>query len=222
MQADVDLSQIRQIIEGSYKVLLITKDVDQGDEIVAQHILYEALNESGKKVFLSPSDNDRPGLPERSVTLRFGYQGQKIERLQYRIRDDEVELTFNPFTGELDKDQMTITYPSFEVDVLIAIGVKDMSQIPAEIHSYNLDFDQLPTISLDNTGDNSQWAKFTVNMPDIPVYSLLAIHIAQQLDMPVRDYWKQQVLAETKQELPQIGNASPRLLRMVADLLERR
>jgi hypothetical protein len=222
MQVDADLSQVRQIIEESYKVLLITKEGAQGDLITAQHILYEGLNEKGKKVFLSPSDQDHPGVPERSVTLRFGYDGQKIERLQYRIRDDEVELTFTPFTGRLNQDSFSITYPSFDVDLVIALGLQNKDQIPQEVHSYALDFDTVKSINLDNQGDNNQWAKLNAVMTDIPVYSLLAIHVLEQLGMPVRDYWKQMVLVETKEELPQVGSSSPRLLRMVADLIERR
>ncbi|MCA9390040.1 hypothetical protein KC571_01440 [candidate division WWE3 bacterium] len=221
MQVTADLSPVRQVINNSYKIVLVTKDDSQGDVISAQHLLAEVLNEKGKEVLLSPSHENYQSLPKRSATLRFKYEGDKIERLQYRIREDEVELTFTPFSGTLAQENISVEYPTFNADTLIAVGVQSPHELPKEFLAFGMNLDEMNTINIDNHSGNTNWGKLNVVMQDIPLYSLLVAQILSELGMDIRDYWQQLVLVETKEKVPQLGNASPRLLRLVADLADR-
>lgn len=222
MQVSADLSQIRQIVNDAYKILITISKESSEDQRIAQRILGEALTAKGKKVLTSPTDDSGrfEKVPERSVTFRFGYQGEKIERLQYRIGDKEVELRFTPFANQIKQEDINIEYPLFDFDLLISVGVSAIEQLPTEVVSYALDWEKITSINIDNNSENSMWGKLNVVLPDVTLYSLLVAMVCQEVQLDIGSQWKQMILSQTKEKLPQIGNASPRLLRMVADLLE--
>lgn len=222
MQITADLSSVQSVLDKSYNILVVSREgTNTGDETTALHILGESLGKKGKNIHLSPQSGEHKGVPARSMVLRFGYGGAKIERLQYRIREDEVELTFTPFGGLLAEDQVRVEYPPFAVDCIVAVGVQELAQFPREVAAFNFDLETITTINIDNTEQNQMWGKLNVVMKDFPLYSLLVAEILKELQYGVPSNWKQLLLVATKEQLPQVGNASPRLLRLVADLLEK-
>ena len=220
MQIAADLTQVRQVIGEAYKVLLVAQDNENKDTVTGLHILAAVMTGNGKDVYLSPAENEHQPVPERSATVRFNYEGKKIERLQYKIQEDTVELTFTPFTGSLAPENINIEYRPFDIDLLIAIGIKDRSDLPTDVLAHQLDFEAITTVNIDNHRDNTMWGTLNVIMHDMPLLSLLVVEVLQEIGYDVPRHWKQLAMVETKERLPQVGNATPRLLRLVADLAE--
>lgn len=215
-----DLYEIRKVIDGSYKVLLITGE-DPGDDLQsAQHILADALAAQGKQVYLSPSAGGYQGLPHRNASLSFDYQGQKIEKLQYKISENHVSLTFTPFDGEIKRDTINIHYSALRVDSVITIGIRSRAELPEVVSNYGFDLSSISIINLDVHQETEQWANYNLTLSDVPMYSLMVIAVLQTFGFDVSEQWRQAVLAQTRQKYPQLGAASARLLRTVANLLE--
>ncbi|MCA9397296.1 hypothetical protein KC573_00555 [candidate division WWE3 bacterium] len=216
-----DLEQVRQVIGEAYKILLVTKETENTeDRITALHILAAVMSGNGKDVYLSPAENEHQPVPERSATVHFNYHGKKIERLQYKIQENTVELTFTPFTGELSPQDIQIDYRPFDIDVLIAIGIKDRSDLPSDVEAHQFDFNRIKTVNIDNQRDNTMWGSLNILMHDFPLYSLQIVEVLEEIGYDVPRHWKQLAMVETKKRIPQVGNATPRLLRLVADLAE--
>ena len=211
---------MRKVIDGSYNILILAPEDAQQDIQTAQHILADSLQTVGKKVYVYPTSGGFTALPHRNATLTFNYQGRKIEKLQYKISEDTVALTFMPFDGEISQDTIRTEYAVVEVDAVLAIGVASKDALPTVIGVHNLEQRNVAFINIDNTMENRQWGTNNLIFTDIPLYTLLAVIFAHTFGLPINQRWQQLAVLETKEQLPAFGDASPRLLRTIADLLE--
>lgn len=220
MLASAELLEVRKVIDGSYNILILASESTQQDIQTAQHILADSLQTVGKKVYVYPTSGGFTALPHRSATLTFAYQGRKIERLQYKISEDTVALTFVPFDGEIKQDTIHTDYSMAEIDAVIAIGVGSKDALPEIVGAHSLEDRNIAFINIDNTADNRQWGTNNLIFTDIPLYALLAVIFAHTFGLPIDQRWQQLAVLETKEQLPAFAGASPRLLRTIADLLE--
>jgi len=220
MLASSELLEVRKVIDGSYNILILAPEDAQQDIQTAQHILADSLQAVGKKVYVYPTSGGFTALPHRNATLTFNYQGRKIEKLQYKISDDTVALTFMPFDGEIKQDTIRTDYSVVEVDAVLTMGIRSKDSLPVIIGAHNLEQRNIAFINIDNTAENRQWGTNNLIFTDIPLYALLAVIFAHTFGLPVNERWQQLAVLETKEQMPAFANASPRLLRTIADLLE--
>jgi len=220
MLASAELLEVRKVIDGSYNILVLAPENAQQDIQTAQHILADSLQTVGKKVYVYPASGGFTALPPRNATLTFKYQGRKIERLQYKISEDTVALTFMPFDGELQQESVRTEYSAAEVDAVLSIGIATKDALPRVVGAGELEQKTIAFINIDNKAENQQWGTNNLIFADVPLYALLAVIFSHTFGLPIDQRWQQLAVLETKEQLPAFAEASPRLLRTIADLLE--
>ncbi len=216
-----ELLEVRKVIDGSYNIIVLAPEHAEQDTRTAQHILADALTNYDKNVYVYPTGGGFAALPHRNVTVSFDYQGRKIEKLQYKISDQHVSLTFTPFDGEIVPERIQIAYAAIEIDLIIAVGVESEDTIPSVVSSHGIRANNVTVINLDNREANAKWGKYNLVLTDVPLHSLVAVTLAHTFGLSVDERWRQMAVVEMKERLPALGNASPRLLRTIADLLEK-
>jgi len=125
-----------------------------------------------------------------------------------------------PFDGEIKQDTIRTDYSVVEVDAVLTMGIRSKDSLPVIIGAHNLEQRNIAFINIDNTAENRQWGTNNLIFTDIPLYALLAVIFAHTFGLPVNERWQQLAVLETKEQMPAFANASPRLLRTIADLLE--
>jgi nanoRNase/pAp phosphatase (c-di-AMP/oligoRNAs hydrolase) len=165
-------SQIHELIGQARKVLLITTG-QNGDHVAAtlalantiesaeRQILFATPNQIDERLLALPgADRLNQGLAPTSLVISLDYKPGSISKVSYAAEGNKFNFVITPSNGTIfSPDNVTYSYTNAGYDLIITVGVADLSLLSGLYESERRSFGQLPLINIDNSQNNSQFGK---------------------------------------------------------------
>lgn len=150
------------------KILLLASKNWSGDDICSILALKKILQALGKEVtaigpenkpskfsFLKTQGIIDPDLPsEGSFIISLDTQKNKVEKIQYRMLDDEVEILVIPQKGNFSSQDVSFRKGFEDIDMILTLGVESFKDIPKIYEKHTEIFSQFPVLNLSRSFSN--------------------------------------------------------------------
>jgi hypothetical protein len=165
-------NQIRELISQARKVLLVTAG-QNSDHVAATLALANVLENSDRKVIIaSPNKlNERlltlpgserlnQGLTPTSLVISLDYKPGSIAKVSYATEGNKFNFVVTPSNGtRFSPENVTYSYSNSGYDLIVTVGVSDLSLLSGLYESERRSFSSLPLINIDHSSGNSQFGK---------------------------------------------------------------
>ena len=191
----------QQLIERLQKAnnILVTVSRDPSVDQLASCIgLTLLLNKKGKHAaavfsgkvpstleFLKPADT----LEKNTDSLRdfiISLDKSKADKLRYKVEEDVVRIFITPYKTSLSEDDLEFSEGDFNVDVVVALGVKQQEDLDQAITAHGRILHDATVTSINSSGDGGLG---TINWNDPQASSLseLVTDLSQALGSDLLD-----------------------------------
>lgn len=159
------LEKLSQLVESAQSVVIALPAAALIDEVAAALSWAGVLRAQGKDVQLIaaelPSANqaELPGATEittqlgkQNLVLSFAYSPEQVDKVSYHIGEstNRFYLTVRPQKGQppLSQESLEISYAGAEADLILYLGVSDLSQLEPLSSEYEEFFRDTPSVVL--------------------------------------------------------------------------
>lgn len=116
--------------------------------------------------FLENGHTVRTDLPNiRSLTVHVNVTRADVDQLTYAVEGDELRIHVTPKHGAWNSDDVRISTTGYRYDLIIMIGVPDVTSLGAVATAYADFFFNTPIINIDHAGANEHHGH--LNLVDI-------------------------------------------------------
>lgn len=186
-------SQVADSIKNAINVLVTVSNnpsVDQLSAAIGLTILINKLNKHGTAVFSGEIPSTIEFLqPEQTIekdtnSLRdfiIALDKAKADKLRYKVEDKFVKIFITPYHTSLTEDDLEFSQGDFNIDVVIALGVKKKEELDQAITAHGRILHDASVISINNTpgGDLG-----TINLVETKASSLSEIVVDLMDNVP--------------------------------------
>lgn len=192
MQINDVASQIKDLVEHSGAVLLVTRENPTLDGVYSLLALDKYLKAKGKKTLLVAgkieasesmpgSENFLSNLPPRNLVISFDYAEGSIEKVSYNVEGNRFNLVITPRGNSINPEQINYSYSGEEFDLILSVDVPDTSLIARGGASIATDFAGTPLINLDHTQTNTLYGHINFVDPNVSSTSEIVVRLLGQL-----------------------------------------
>jgi hypothetical protein len=156
------LSEIASRISESHNILVTLSADPSVDEISAAIGLTLYLDRIGKRVtaiysgitpnaleFLKPEDT----FEQKADMLQdfvIAINKDKADHLRYKLDGDYVKIFITPYRSSISSDDLEFTYGDFNIDLVIALDVSNVSDLAAALREHGRIVHDAPVINFKN------------------------------------------------------------------------
>lgn len=182
----MDAAAKQQIIERVRQAnnILVTvsqnPSVDQLAACIGLTLLLNRLDKHATAVFSGKVPSTIEFLqPEKTIetntdSLRdfiISLDKEKADKLRYKVEDEVVRIFITPYKTSLSEKDLVFSQGDFNVEVVMALGIKDRSQVDAAITAHGKILHDATVISL-NAGEGNAPELGQINWQDLSASSL--------------------------------------------------
>ncbi|HXE10249.1 MAG TPA: hypothetical protein VN554_02375, partial [Verrucomicrobiae bacterium] len=190
--------QLIDKLQSSNNILVTVSRNPSVDQLASCIGLTLLLNKQGKHAaavfsgkvpstleFLKPDDT----LEKNTDSLRdfiISLDKAKADKLRYKVEEDVVRIFITPYRTSLSEDDLEFSEGDFNVDVVVALGVKQQQDLDQAITAHGRILHDATVTSINTTADGGLGS---INWNDAHASSLseLVTDLAQALDAKLLD-----------------------------------
>lgn len=201
MQINNVASQIKDLIQTSTRILLITRENPTLDGVYSLLALDKYLKDLGKQTLLVAGkietenipgvENILSSLPPRNLVISFDYAEGSIEKVSYNVEGNRFNLVITPRSNSINPEQINYSYSGEEFDLIISVDVPDVSLMARGGSNISTNFANTPLVNLDHTQTNTLYGHINFVDPNVSSTSEIVVRLLGQL----------QALGSTQSEL---------------------
>lgn len=179
--------QIEGLIAKSNKILVTTRSHADFDEVATGLAWLSLLNSQDKDVDLvidADNLNRFDWLPEsnkiklcqhqeKRFVIKVKTDQTKLAELSYEVKEDHLEIYLTPKEGKISSEHIEHQENSFDYDLIIALGAKDLQALGEVYDDYREGFHNTPIISISNRPDTSEYGQ--INLIELTATSLAEV-----------------------------------------------
>ncbi len=177
-------SQVADSIKNAVNVLVTVSNnpsVDQLAAAIGLTLVLNKLNKHGTAVFSGEVPSTIEFLqPEQTLekntdSLRdfiIALDKAKADKLRYKLEDKFVKIFITPYHTSLSEDDLEFSQGDFNVDVVVALGVKQKDELDQAITAHGRILHDASVVSINDTPGGELG---TINMTDTKASSLSEI-----------------------------------------------
>ncbi|MBW3569223.1 hypothetical protein KY385_03795 [Candidatus Parcubacteria bacterium] len=193
-----ELQQVLASLKSANNVLVTISSnpsVDQFAACIGLTLVLNKLNKHANAVFsgaipstidfLKPEDT----IEKNTDSLRdfiIALDKSKADKLRYKVENDVVKIFITPYRTNISQADLNFSHGDFNVDAVVALGVKDKSHLDAAILAHGRILHDAAVISVNNGGESTLGS---INWTDAQVSSLceMVADVAKELSGDVFD-----------------------------------
>ena len=198
MQINNVASQIKDLIDKSKKILVVTRENPTMDGIYSVLAIDKYLALVGKQALLVSGDFTRDpevdqakiakDLPVRNLIISFDYVEGSIEKVSYNVEGNKFNLVITPKTNSITPDQINYSYSGDSFDLIISVDIPQLSLIAKSVNNIEHEFHDVPIINIDHTQINTLYGQINYVDPDKASTSEILLELftnLKKLDAPI-------------------------------------
>jgi len=159
--------QAVELIKQASHILLVSGKQLNNDQLSAMVALELILKRAGKNVSAIATgelpkvakildtkviSRDLTGI--RDFIVRLDTSKVEVDKLRYEVNEDNLEVIVSPFAGNFTADDATFDYGAYKFDLVIVLGVSQISKIDSILEENPTIFDGLHLINIDSHRSN--------------------------------------------------------------------
>lgn len=167
-------------VKRAERPLIVLRETPHPDDFASAFGVAAVLHKLGKQVdilsagmgmpknlaFLAADNEVRTDLPNiRSLTVQVNLSSAKVDELSYNVEGDELRIHVTPKHGSWSSEDVRISTTGYRYDLIIMLGVPDVTSLGAVATDYADFFFNTPIINLDHAGANEHHGH--LNLVDI-------------------------------------------------------
>lgn len=217
--------------------LIVLRETPTTDDFAAAFGLAATLKKLGKTcdilsgsglppktlAFIAGDHDVRTDLPNiRSLTVHVNVTRADVDQLTYAVEGDELRIHVTPKHGAWNSDDVRISTTGYRYDLIIMLGVPDVTSLGAVATAYADFFFNTPIINIDHASANEQHGH--LNLVDISAvangevcYELVSRIDANLVDAHIATCFLTGMIAKTKSF--KTPNVTPKTLKVVGALM---
>ncbi len=167
-------------VKRAERPLIVLRETPHPDDFASAFGIAAVLHKLGKQAdilsagagmpknlaFLAGDHEIRTDLPNiRSLTVHVNVSRAKVDDLSYNVENEELKIHVTPKHGSWSNDDVRISTTGYRYDLIIMLGVPDVTSLGAVATAYADFFFNTPIINLDHAGANEHHGH--LNLVDI-------------------------------------------------------
>lgn len=167
-------------VQRAERPLIVLRESPHADDFASAFGVAAILKKLGKQTdilsgggmypknltFLADDHTVRTDLPNiRSLTVHVSLTKAKVDELTSNVEGDELKIHVTPKHGVWSSDDVRISTTSYRYDLILMLGVPDVTSLGAVATAYADFFFHTPIINLDHAGANEHHGH--LNLVDI-------------------------------------------------------
>ncbi|OGY28252.1 MAG: hypothetical protein A3F33_03835 [Candidatus Woykebacteria bacterium RIFCSPHIGHO2_12_FULL_43_10] len=168
-------TQVNGLLEGTQKVMIVTRENPTWDGIFSILALNEYLIRLGKQTCLVSGEISNPdnisgvsgfvnSIPPRNLVISFDYVEGSIEKVSYNVEGDKFNLVVTPRGGLINPEKVNYSYSGEIYDVVFVIDVPELPLIAKGAVGVN-ETPNTTLINIDHTQINTLYGQ--INFVDV-------------------------------------------------------
>src|SRR2546429_2088062 len=224
-------SQIRELITQARKVLLVTSGAN-ADHVAATLALAQVTATKDRQVLLaSPvqldprllglpgADYFNKGLAPTSLVISLDYKPGSIAKVSYAAEGSKFNFVITPSNGTLfSPDNVTYSYTNAGYDLIITVGVSDLSLLSGLYESERRSFGALPLINIDHSPSNSQFGKVNAINTESLTASEVVTQVITSAKLALTPQAGQLLMTGLREGTNDFTHATPRVFETAAEI----
>ena len=170
--------------------LLVSRDAN-ADAVAAEMALYHLLSLACKAEKVVPivpgkipqeaqalpsSIEIKHSLGPKNLVVTLNTNKTPVEKVSYRSEGEKFQLVIHPVSRSFEVENIEYSYEGLNFDLLIALGVKKLSDL-GEIYEKNrAEFGKAVIINMDVSGANEDYGQINIVDPTLASVSELIFH----------------------------------------------
>lgn len=173
-----DKKHVLDLIESAKKVLIIPGISKGVDALSAALALSFVIKDLSKEVYLLYSQelplefknfenqtNIKKEFDQKSLIVGINYKDTPIEKINYYIENDTLNLVVTPIPSNFDLNRVNFTKTGTKYDLIITIGVGSLDMLEKIYYENIEDFRKTPILSIENSEESENFGTININEP---------------------------------------------------------
>jgi nanoRNase/pAp phosphatase (c-di-AMP/oligoRNAs hydrolase) len=194
------LQSLSELLEQVNTCLVILGTNPSYDQVATSLALGEALQAGGKEVTLiSPEEIPSEAhslmglerfqykLGNQSLSIKFPYQAEAVDKVSYHISDDEETfyLMIKPQKGHapLDTKQVSFDYVGADADMIFLVGVHQFESLDHVYQGFEELYERAPIVTIHSF--EPEIGNLKINTSKHAAYSQAMVAVLQHLQLPL-------------------------------------
>lgn len=166
-------SSLKELLAGSSKILLVTRERPSMDGLAALLGLGQFLVEQQKTVALACSgeipeeareltgiDKISPNLKSTNLVISFDYVSSGVEKVSYNIEGDRFNLILGSNNDSLDPSKITFNRTKNDFDLIILLDTPKLEYLGKLAQQDQDIYSVLPTLNIDHHSNNTGYGSY--------------------------------------------------------------
>lgn len=198
-----DLTPKQQAVElmrQANNILLVTGQQPTHDQFAAVIAMQTVLTRLGKRVDMVVSDTfprsaelfhtgkvsrDISGIRDFIIKLRM--DDVEVEKLKYQVENQSLDIIITPHNGNFSPEDATFSYGAYQFDLVIAVGVPQITKLDKILADNPTIFDGLHLINIDSHRINENYGSVNLIDPQATAVCEMLISLFESLDAGMID-----------------------------------
>ncbi|MBA3678880.1 hypothetical protein H0W80_01625 [Candidatus Saccharibacteria bacterium] len=193
--------QAVELIKQANHILLVTGKEPNNDQLSSMVALELILQRVGKQVSaIVTSDmpkvhkvldtrhisRDLTGI--RDFVIRLDTKDVEVDKLRYEVNDDNLEVVISPFSGNFTAENASFDYGAYKFDLVIVLGVSEISKIDAILEQNPTIFDGIHLINIDSHRSNENYGSVNYVEPQASSVCEMLVGVIESVAQGMIDY----------------------------------
>ncbi|OGH92330.1 MAG: hypothetical protein A2534_03555 [Candidatus Magasanikbacteria bacterium RIFOXYD2_FULL_39_9] len=232
-----EIEQLRQILEKSQHILIVTSASQSTDSICGGVAWKKFLEKHHKQAdiivdnFVAPKNlNFLKGIEEiqpqishlQKFILKVDISNVKIDTLSYDIKDNWLSIYLTPKQGTLTKNELRTAQSGLKYDLIITLNSQDLESLGSVFFNNTDLFYKVPIINFDNHPGNEHFGQ--INFVDLTatsvsenIYKTLMQISSHDIDADIATFLLTGMISQTQSF--KTANVSPATLANASQLI---
>lgn len=193
--------QAVELIKQANHILLVAGKQPNNDQLGAMVALDLVLKRAGKQVsaivtgempkaaqILDVRGISRDLTGIRDFIIRLDTSTVEVDKLRYEVNEDNLEVVVSPFSGNFTAQDASFDYGAYKFDLVIVVGVSQISKIDAILEENPTIFDGLHLINIDAHRSNEQYGSVNYIEPQASSVCEMLVGVLESVAQGMIDY----------------------------------
>lgn len=202
MYNPVDISNVKDLIQKSQEILILTHDKPSADSVGSVLALYLGLINLGKKVTIACPDQITVGLSDfigvnkivsemhkKNFVISLDYIEGSIEKVSYNIEGEKFNLVVEPRPGfeSFDSDKVHFYHTGLGADLIFTIDTIQLAGLK-KLYDENPEmFSTKPVINIDRHANNSNYGQLNIVNPSSATTAEIIAQVLSGIDVQITE-----------------------------------
>jgi nanoRNase/pAp phosphatase (c-di-AMP/oligoRNAs hydrolase) len=225
-------SQIKELLQHSRTVLLVTKSAASRDGVAAALALAEAIRSFGRTVVLaspeelteeqktlSGADKFVNFVAPRSLVISLDYEPGSIDKIGYGPEGNRFNLRVTPAAGKsVSTENVHYAYSGVNYDLVFVLNSADLALLGNLYEAEKETWAQLPLVNIDHHPANTQYGKVNVLSQEVTSTCEIVYHLISAMKIPFPKESAELLLTGIKLATANFNEARPETFEVAAAL----